>query len=252
MQLMVEEMMMNAWPALRTVVYDGWFVRFAEGYTKRANAVYPMYGTQCMDEESLRKIAAVERLYADQGQPAIFKVTDAPGLLRLDEQLSLRGYRKDGVTAIMSRPLADLTEPAHQTIEMSVRPTERWLSSYAAMAVVSDEASKRALKHILDRIVQPACFFTLYEGDRDIACGSAVLERDYVGIYDVATDPACRNQGYGEQLMLNILKWGRLNGASDAYLAVVLDNAPAVRLYEKVGFAEQYRYWYRTKDVACE
>ncbi|WP_164779519.1 GNAT family N-acetyltransferase [Paenibacillus kobensis] len=252
MQLMVEEMMMNAWPALRTVVYDGWLVQFSDGYSKRANAVYPMYGAQHKAEESARKIAAVERMYADQGQAAIFKVTDAPVLLKLDELLSTHGYRKDGLTAIMTRQLDVSPEPTLQTVEMSVRPTHRWLANYAAMAGVSDTASKNTMKLILDRIVQPACYFTLYEGDRDVACGSAVLDRGYVGIYEVATDPAYRNQGYGEQLLLNVLKWARLNGASHAYLSVVADNAPAVRLYEKVGFTEQYRYWYRMKDVVCK
>ncbi|GFN32120.1 GNAT family N-acetyltransferase [Paenibacillus xylaniclasticus] len=249
MQLMVEEMMMNAWPALRTVVYEGWFVRFSNGYTKRSNAVYPLYGMESTTDEALHKIAAVERLYAEQGQPAVFKITDAPALQKLDEELSQLGYCKEGLTAIMTRALEAASEPTLQMVEMSIKPTERWLSSYTSMSGVNDEASKHTLQLILERMVQPACYFTLYNGERDIACAFAVLERDYVGIYGVVTDSEYRNQGYGEQLMLNVLKWARLNGAAQAYLAVVLDNVPAVRLYNKVGFVEQYRYWYRMKDV---
>ena len=35
----LEEVMLNALPSLNTMYYDGWNLRFAEGYTNRANSV---------------------------------------------------------------------------------------------------------------------------------------------------------------------------------------------------------------------
>jgi hypothetical protein len=29
-----EELLLNMWPALQTKLYDGWILRFANGYTK--------------------------------------------------------------------------------------------------------------------------------------------------------------------------------------------------------------------------
>ena len=39
----IELMMMRSWPALEEKTYDGWIMRFSEGYTKRANSINPMY-----------------------------------------------------------------------------------------------------------------------------------------------------------------------------------------------------------------
>ena len=39
----IEELSMNAWPSLQTLLLDGWVLRFAAGYTRRANAVCPLF-----------------------------------------------------------------------------------------------------------------------------------------------------------------------------------------------------------------
>ena len=38
-----EEISNNAWPALQTIHYDGWILRFANGVTKRSNSVNMLY-----------------------------------------------------------------------------------------------------------------------------------------------------------------------------------------------------------------
>jgi hypothetical protein len=59
----IEELTLNHWPSLQTLLYDGWVLRFAEGHTKRANSVNPIYTfKQPVDE----KITQCEQLYSNQ------------------------------------------------------------------------------------------------------------------------------------------------------------------------------------------
>jgi hypothetical protein len=47
-----EELTINTWPSLQTCCYDGWILRFARGYTRRANSVYPLYDSSIMKRRS--------------------------------------------------------------------------------------------------------------------------------------------------------------------------------------------------------
>jgi ribosomal protein S18 acetylase RimI-like enzyme len=72
-----------------------------------------------------------------------------------------------------------------------------------------------------------------------------VVEDGHLGLFDLVTDSGVRNRGYGRRLLFDLLAWGLGHGARRAYLQVMLNNAPAIHLYRKVGFQEAYQYWYR-------
>jgi ribosomal protein S18 acetylase RimI-like enzyme len=62
----------------------------------------------------------------------------------------------------------------------------------------------------------------------------------------VATDPAFRRRGFSRDCVASILAWGARAGARGACLQVVSANAPAIALYEQLGFDQElYRYHYR-------
>ena len=70
----IEELSLNAWPALNTAFYDGWVLRFAEGYTRRANSINPLYPSTL---DPIEKIRVCEEIYAARGQDIVFKLTPA-------------------------------------------------------------------------------------------------------------------------------------------------------------------------------
>lgn len=87
----LEETSLRAWPSVETEEYDGWILRFAEGYTKRtkrANSVNPLYGSAI---DLFEKIAYCEK-YADHGLPAVFKLTLESTSQGLENVLAEQGY----------------------------------------------------------------------------------------------------------------------------------------------------------------
>ncbi|GAK41770.1 N-acetyltransferase GCN5 [Paenibacillus sp. TCA20] len=80
----IEELSLNHWPSLSTLLYGGWLLRFANGFTKRANSIHPLYHST---GETLHKITECEKLYAANGLPAVFKITPFIHPAELDSTL---------------------------------------------------------------------------------------------------------------------------------------------------------------------
>ena len=85
----LENIAADAFVGLDEIVYDGWELRFTQGYTGRANSV------QLREESTLglaEKVNFCEKAYAEHGLPCIFKLTDAD--VELITFLENRGYQK--------------------------------------------------------------------------------------------------------------------------------------------------------------
>jgi len=239
----IEELTLNAWPAPQTVLYDGWILRFASGYTRRANSINPLYPSAI---ELAEKIAACERIYRDRGLKVIFKLTATSQPVGLDDVLAAAGYAFDALTSVQLLDLRDWAPPRDPSIELTTGVTEEWFAAFCRMSSLAPE-HRPAAQQILHAIV-PAAGFALVRQDREtVACGFAVAQEGGVGFFDVVTDGRHRRRGYGQQLMAGLLNWGKKQGAHTAYLQVMVNNAAALGLYDKLGFRECYRYWYRVK-----
>lgn len=241
----IEELALNAWPGLRTVLYDGWLLRFAAGYTRRANSVTLLYPSTLDLRE---KIDHCERLYAAQRLNTVFKVTEATPT-DLEAHLDQRGYAVEVMSSVQTMPLSDLPTALALptltvTIEEHLSPT--WQAAYQRMNAI-DPRFSAAMTALLNNIVLPHAFVALHSAEGPVAAGLVVVERGFMGVFDVVVAESHRHQGMGQRLMLTLLDWGKQRGAATAYLQVLSSNAPAQRLYARLGFRERYRYWYRSK-----
>ena len=77
-----------------------------------------------------------------------------------------------------------------------------------------------------------------------IAVGSAVLDRDWLGIHGLSVDAAYRRRGLATAMMAELVEWGAERGARTVWLHVESDNAPALALYERLGFSEHHAVRY--------
>lgn len=243
----IELCSLHAWPALQTVREDGWLLRFADGFTKRANSVNVVdHGTKT---DLIAKIAACEQRYTDAGMDTVFKITPfVPETL--DADLARRDYTVVDPSCVqLLDGLDNIAEPVLKQVRMESEASGEWLILMAQMnGLTANEAA--VMKRMLAASSLMRGFFVLYDQSVPVACGIGVVEGEYVGLFDIVTAKPYRNRGYAEQLILHILKWGKSCGAGKSYLQVACSNAPALRLYEKLKFKMVYPYWYRVKTLA--
>jgi ribosomal protein S18 acetylase RimI-like enzyme len=245
---LIEELTLNAWPALQTVLHDGWLLRLAGGYTRRANSVNPLYPSTA---PLPNKVAYCEAVYSERGLATVFKLTEASEPTTLDAFLEQRGYAREATTSVQLAGLDSLETTTtdgrgSEGVTVTGERPDDWLDALHRWG-----GTPARLFPTIDamlRAIVPATGYAALRLDGEIAAvGLGVVERGYVGLFDIATAPALRGRGLATRVVGRLLSWGRERGARTGHLAVMLDNEPALRLYARFGFREAYRYWYRVR-----
>lgn len=237
----LEERALNAWPALQTVLTDGWVVRFSEGYTKRSNSACTL-GPPAAPLSEVGE--AIEALYERHGQKPIFRLTS---LARGDDAqwLARRGYEVIEPTAIMTKSLGEAI-PVDPDVIMTDTPSEAWLAGFAEGNRYGP-AVRPTQEKMLAAIRPQALFATLSHDGRACGYGLAVIERGRVGLFDILVEERARGRGLGRRLVQAMLGAGAQAGAEGAYLQVLETNEVAIGLYASLGFARRYGYAYHIR-----
>ena len=239
--LALESRLVNAWPSFEIQLADGWILRFAGGYSKRANAATPLRPGAGVDDDLVQHVL---RAYSRQGIRPTFRLTgvEAP---EVDARLAAHGLVEIEPTYGMVAPLEGVEEmPLDESVAIEPTVSRDWVRE-AATAYGGDKADDALLVEIVSRIRQRAGFATLSLDDRPVAWGLGVIERGYVGLYDIVVAPDLKGIGLGRRTMLSLMAWGRANGARFAYLQVREENEVARSLYRSLGFSDAYRYTHR-------
>jgi ribosomal protein S18 acetylase RimI-like enzyme len=242
----LEACTLRAWPALETEQYDGWTLRFANGYTGRANSVYPLHPSTI---DLHTKLDYCEAFYRTRGLNASFKLTAASCPPELDAELERRGYHRQSETGVMAIDLsaASLPEP-NVPVQLDDVVQDAWIDTYCAFnpAQVQHRAT---IERLLAKIEPPRHFATIRLNGEVAAVGLAVHDGQYVGLFDIVVRADARRQGIGRALVSALLRQAQADGATVGYLQVVAGNAPAISLYHQLGFQSLYPYWYRVRAV---
>lgn len=238
----VEETCLNAWPALREVLLDGWVLRFSAGLTRRANSANPLRRLSHVD------LRTSEPLYRRLGLPTIFRMVSLIDPL-VDERLAEAGYTREGESCVLYAPMEDIAGGRDPDVRLLDQPTPEW---FAAMAALQNHSTEQAAiyRSIVGQLAIPAAFAALSDEGDTAAVAYGALHNGLLCYESVVTDRRRRRQGWGRRIVCALAAWAAEQGAVGACLEVEAHNAPARALYDAIGLkSELYRYHYRREPI---
>ena len=242
----VEQATRYAWPAVEEQPMPYGILRFANGYTRRANSLV-LSGSSASDFDCLRDDC--EAFFSARSQPVMIRVPSLPSMSGLDSFLEINGYASEAPSMVMARTLSTGwgASPVARRLDR-----ESWLDTFYTIS--GQPLGDRGNHQQLISQIEADAYYTTLDNVQGLpaCCALAIHYHGVIGIYNVATAAMCRRQQFATQLLSALLKLGSEVGASYAYLQVEDSNLSAINLYEKLGFRELYRYRYRVKKTADE
>jgi len=243
MDFTIEELSMNAWPSINTVLYDGWVIRMANGYGNRSNSINLIYPSRIRLED---KFNYCDELFARHNLLTNYKLTSCGEHKIIDGKLEALNYRKINETSIQVCRIPETAKCNYPGIIVNGDFSDRWKESVIEFNRI-EEIHIPTFKKILGNIAVEK-IVVYKEIESGIAgCGYGAIENNHVGVFDIVVNERHRGKGYGREIVETIMSEAARRGVENSYLQVMINNPIAMNLYEKLGYREIYRYWYRKK-----
>ena len=233
--------------ALEALEYDGWELRFTEGFTGRANSVQIKKASTIALSE---KVEFCEKAYSDHGLPCIFKLTDADR--EFITFLEARGYHVTKPTDVMTLELNDARTSfdSDSVLEgvLSGSSPDGWFEPYFEFEGLTDPAKQDLTRRIHEKVSVQKLYITILHDGVPAAVASLANEDGCSLLHNVVVAPHLRGLGLGRKLCQASILKAKACGASLMYLQVMQNNPIAMNLYNSLGFEKQYTYYYVTNE----
>ena len=245
MNFLLEELSINAWPAIHTLLYDGWVIRLSNGYGNRANSVSPLYPSKINLDE---KIAYCDGFFSRHNLPVAYKLVGCKEHEGLESRFEKIGYKKINETSVQTCEIAGMTGKNPEGIIITENFDEPWIKSVIEFNKI-EEQHVQAFRAILKNIAMEKFVVCKEAAGEIVGCGYGAIGGGYAGVFDIVVRESFRGKGYGREIVESIHREAYKRGAEKAFLQVMLNNPVALNLYKKLGYKEAYKYWYRKKSL---
>jgi ribosomal protein S18 acetylase RimI-like enzyme len=234
----LEQLAARSWRGLEEERFGDWLLRASGGFTGRANSVL-VVGRSPVDLPAA--VAAVTGWYERRGLRPRAQVP-MPGGERADDALAAAGWIRDDDNLVLTASLTGWAGP-RVAVDLAAVPDEAWLNGYryrgtplppvaAAVLANADEPVFASIR--CDPAPAPLA-----------AVARGVVVDGWLCVTAVTVDDRYRRRGLATAVMAGLGAWARERGAHSCLLQVAGSNAPALALYERLGFTEHHRYHYR-------
>jgi ribosomal protein S18 acetylase RimI-like enzyme len=234
----------RAWPAAE-VSYDGsWQLRMTPGHpSRRLNCLAPLDPGDTSDMQA--RIDRADAMMRARGIVPSVRQTPLfpPDLIPV---LKAGGWLPRQDTFVMVADLSE-SELADGMDHLPIHDAHRFAEACIA---IDDgrETTAEVLQGIIERIAPATGLFLMEDQTGPTAVGICVQDNDLAGLQQVVVAERARRRGLGREIVCAALRWAKLRGARQAWLQVTAGNAPAISLYESLGFKPAYLYTYWQKD----
>lgn len=235
----LERLTARGWRGLEEEPYGDWLLRAGGGFTGRANSVLVL-GEPPDDMD--RAVTAVTRWYAARGLPPRAQVP-MPGGDRADTAFGRAGWTRDEDVLVLTAPVRDWAEPS-TPVELAPSPDDAWLTGYRYRGTPLPPVARDILLNADGPVFASIRIDPAPAPLAAVARG--VLVDGRLCVTAVTVDDAYRRRGLATAVMAGLGSWGQARGGHSCVLQVASSNAPALALYDRLGFSEHHRYHYRT------
>jgi GNAT superfamily N-acetyltransferase len=240
----IEDASLNASAPPQQRWLDGWIVRTSPGKARRARCINAVAAGRL---PLLQKLALAATLFREAGLPMVVRITRFSLPVDLDAQLAALGWSQvDDTRVMVSQRLPAAAPPVPAGLRWERLDAAAYATTVGALRGSPAEQRQAHADRLLASPVPYRGYALRRESDEMIlACGQYAREAELVGLYDVCTRDSERGRGLAGLLCERLLAIAAQDGASVAYLQTEADNHAARRVYQRLGFSDQYSYHYR-------
>ncbi len=234
----LERLAARSWRGLEQQRHGDWVLRAGGGFTGRANSVLVVGDPP---EALPDAVATVTDWYARRGRRPRAQVP-MPGAGPADAAFDAAGWTRDDDNLVLTARLTGWPPP-RIPVDLAPVPDAAWLTGYryrgTPLPAVAYDVLVNADEPVFAAIrcdPPPAPLAAVARG---------VLVDGWLCVTAVTVDERYRRLGLATAVMAGLGSWARDRGAHSCLLQVAGANAPALALYDGLGFTEHHRYHYR-------